>query len=233
MNGTRKALAAVAFVLLSAAATATIARSQAGGAPLLAGSIFKIALGDKHSIPVVGADVYLHPAGTTDPDAWLGPNLTDVYGRFTFYNVPQGRYLLRIYSGTLHLWEQVVELPATLQPIVIRDVRVVYYPKAIDGGKVDLALQASGLPYERVNGSVTQATNMVWFGDNVALSDVKTLTKALLSAGVQIRAVRRFAVGNDWRAKVIEIGSSPSHVADPPLSVAALNSATDFPRAHP
>lgn len=200
--------------------------------PSLVGSLYKIASTSSQATPVVGASVYLHPNGQND-DVWIGPNLTDARGRFAFYNIARGSYVMRMYSGTIRLWQQLVTVPGNIPPIVVSDVRVVYYPKAADSGVVDAVLNKIGLPYDKGVGSNDLTTNIIWFGDQVSLEDVRTVADALLKAGVQLRAIRRFHVGNDWRAKVIEVGASPQHVSGPTLTIAVVDSASDFPRAAP
>jgi hypothetical protein len=222
-------------LLLAACMCAATGRPTLAGdaAPVLAGSLFKIASDETRSTPVSGAAVYVHPAASRNADDWIGPNLTDVYGRYSFSNIPSGQYLMRIYSGSIHLWEQVVAVPSKLAPIVVRDVRVVYYPKAADGTTIDAILAKLPLPTDRATSRSTLATNTLWFGDRVNLSDVKLVAGALVSGGVQLRAIRRFNVGGDWHAKVIEIGASPQHVSDTTLTVREIDAARDFPRANP
>jgi hypothetical protein len=140
---------------------------------------------------------------------------------------------MRIYSGSIHLWEQVVTVPSKLAPIVVRDVRVVYYPKSADGTTVDAILAKLPLPTDKAPPRSALATNMLWFGDRVALADVKLVADALVSGGVQLRAIRRFSTGSDWHAKVIEVGASPDHTKDNVLTVREIDAAKDFPRANP
>lgn len=214
------------------ATASSVARSQSSGTVSLAGSLFKISAGQTQSTPVSGAAVYLHAPGAAAAD-WIGPNLTDLFGRYEFYNLPPGLYAMRIFSGTIRLWEQVVTLPAKLPPIVIRDIRVVYYPKAADRGLVVAVLEKLNLPYDQAAPSSNLATNTIWFGDGVALSDMRAVANALIQNGVSLRAIRRFTIGNDWRAKVIEIGASPAHVTGATLTAAEVNATSSFPRAEP
>jgi hypothetical protein len=204
----------------------------------LSGSLYKTTNGRADAVAVVGSAVYARALAASDSDAWLGPVLTDEYGRFAFVGIPAGNYLLRMYSGdrTTLLWQQTVQVPEALAPIVIRDVRIVYYPKTVDGTTVDNALLGVGLPYDHSNRTDfynPHATNTVWFGDNVDLENVKTVADALLRAGVHLRAVRRFTDGSGWKAKVIEVGSSPQHLTGPDLKMSTVDSARDFPRANP
>ena len=209
-------LCAVTLLLAAGVFAATGQRAIAGdAAPVLTGSLFKIAKDEPHSTPVSGAAVYLHPITSKNDGEWIGPNLTDIYGRYSFSNIAGGQYLMRIYSGSIHLWEQVVAVPSKLAPIVVRDVRVVYYPKAADGTTIDAILAKLPLPTDRATPQSTLTTNTLWFGDRVSLDDVKLVADALISGGVQLRAIRRFNMGSDWHAKVIEIGASPQHVRTP------------------
>lgn len=229
MNAPR-ALAACAAALLLLVAQASRAQTVRSAPPVLAGAIYKLAYGDTKSVPVAGASVYLHPAASHDDAAWIGPNLTDAYGRFTFQGPANGEYLLRIYSGTLRVWEQVVQIPATLAPIVVRDVRVVYYPKSSDGATVAGVLQKLAFPFDKADSVNAIPTNTVWFGDRVAVQDVKTIANALLQAGVNVRAIRRFHDGADWRAKVVEVGASPKRMTGPAMQPKDVDGSKDFPR---
>ena len=199
-------------------------------APVLAGSVFKLAYGDRISVPVAGASVFLHPADSLDDKSWIGPNLTDAYGRFTFQGPATGRYLMRIFSGSMRLWEQTVQLPTKLDPIVVRDVRVVYYPKSADSAIVLAVLEKLAFPFDKAVSVNAIPTNTMWFGDRVSVSDVKTIAGALLRGGVNLRAIRRFHDGSDWRAKVIEIGANPKRITGAALDPKDVDASKDFPR---
>lgn len=77
-----------------------------------------------------GQRVYLY---SNRPSRWIGPSITDSYGRFAFYDLSPGVYLLRIYpptfrgrptdsstSGKQYLLQQEVKVPGRVQPIVLR-----------------------------------------------------------------------------------------------------------------
>lgn len=223
---TRRVIALVTFSLMSIFGPVLADAPKRG----VTGSLFKLGTGEPRPTAVVGASVYLHRADPSKGDDWIGPNLTDLYGRFNFPNVESGKYLLRIYSGTIHLWEQTVEAPTIVEPIVIRDVRVIYHPKAADAERIDAILQKLALPYDHAPAHYTFATNTIWFGDQVAMSDIKLVANAMLKGGVAIRAIRRYEAKSDWWAKVIEIGSSPDHTTGHVLTPQEVNAASDFPR---
>ncbi len=66
-----------------------------------------------------------YPAGGYEVFLWFGrmwsfPVVTDSYGRFAFYNVRPGSYLLRIYNrNRVQVWEQNIIVPIQLTPIVL------------------------------------------------------------------------------------------------------------------
>ncbi len=202
--------------------------------PDITGSVYFAGSKGQEAKAIVGASVFVRPANLTTDQAWIGPVLTDPYGRFTIDNIMAGTYLLRVYGASrTRLWEQVVAVPVTLRPIIVPDLTVLYYPKSADGSLVDKALQNLGYPYaqrESINGL---PTNIIWFGDAVQLPDVKKIATALIQNGVQIRAIRRFSDGGGAKAKIVEVGASPQHIAGRVLTVADLRLVKDFPRARP
>ncbi|HEV2643937.1 MAG TPA: hypothetical protein VGT98_14590, partial [Candidatus Elarobacter sp.] len=131
---------------------------------------------------------------------------------------------------TVRVWEQVVQLPTKLAPIVVRDIRVVYYPKSTDGTAVAAVLAKLAFPFDKADSVNAIPTNTVWFGDRVAVQDVKAIADALLQAGVNVRAIRRFHDGGDWKAKVVEVGASPKRMTGDALSQKDVDGSKDFPR---
>jgi hypothetical protein len=60
------------------------------------------------SKPVPGCQTFLYNPSS----GWIGPSITDAYGRFAFYNVPRGEYVLRIFDGSGHqIWNEAVVVP--------------------------------------------------------------------------------------------------------------------------
>lgn len=215
---------------------ATLALSFGGAeadAPSVSGALYKLGMGAQHSQPVRGASVYVHAAGQPATAAWIGPNLTDQYGRFAIYNLAPGQYLLRIFSSTIRLWQQTFVVPpeAKLGSIVIPDVRLVYFAKPGDADIVAETLENLGLPYDSEPPKSTVPTNAIWFGDSVPLEDVRKVSLALLAAHVRLQAILRFSVSNDWHAKILEVGSSSAVAGKPAIGASAINEARTFPRA--
>lgn len=86
--------------------------------PSLAGSVYQNARVGNSANAVAGAYVYVHTASEVS-GAWTGPALTDAYGRFTFPKLGAGTYLLRVFIGNQRVWQQTVNVPGKLPPIVI------------------------------------------------------------------------------------------------------------------
>jgi hypothetical protein len=83
--------------------------------------------------PLPGYRAYLY---SRPSNRWIGPSITDSYGRYAFYDVAAGTYLLRIYPagyrGELtqnpskpavqpYSWQQEVKVPGQVRPIVLRN----------------------------------------------------------------------------------------------------------------
>jgi hypothetical protein len=198
----------------------------------ITGALYKLTMGKTKSQPVAAASVYIHAAGQPSA-AWIGPSLTDQFGRFTFYNVPPGQYVLRIFSSTIRLWQQTLNVnpEAKLGSIVIPDVRLVYFTKTSDPSNLAEALSEVQLPYDSEPGKLKIPSNTIWFGDEVSLAQVKKVAMALLGVHASLRAIRKFAVSNDWHAKIIEVGSDPSLAGGRTLSASEVEQAKVFPQA--
>ena len=109
MNRRRLAALLVALAFLVAP---VMAKAQS---PSLYGSLYRQAPGAGAPTPVRGLEVYLYSARTR----WVGPAMSDGYGRFAFFNVAPGRYLLRVYSEKRVVWQGEVTVPGQVEPIVL------------------------------------------------------------------------------------------------------------------
>jgi hypothetical protein len=87
--------------------------------PTLSGAVYVVPFASSRSAkPVLGYRVFVSIATSDAP--WIGPAFTDEYGRFVFYGLAPGKYLLRIYDANgRRLWQQIVAVPGTLQRIVV------------------------------------------------------------------------------------------------------------------
>lgn len=85
--------------------------------PSFSGALYVLSPGSANATAAPGYRAYV---SLTSGTSWQGPAVTDEYGRFSFYGLASGSYLLRIYDphGT-RVWQQVVEVPGTVPRIVI------------------------------------------------------------------------------------------------------------------
>lgn len=103
------------FAILFAGALS--AQSQQQG---ITGSIYLYNEAGGNPIPLSGYEVYLYDRQS---QKWMGPSITDAYGRYAFHGIQEGSYLLRIYmSGTnwrQQVWQQEVQGPGEVKAIVL------------------------------------------------------------------------------------------------------------------
>lgn len=67
------------------------------------------------SVPITGAQVLLF-----NGSSWIGPSVTDTYGRYAFYNTPPGTYLLRVIIKGKIVWNETVKAPSANHVVVLR-----------------------------------------------------------------------------------------------------------------
>lgn len=97
---------------------AALALVGASGPYSIAGAVYQGGSGPTSSA-VPGATVYVHDANNASA-AWMGPIVTDTYGRFTFGGLASGSYLLRVFRTKVQVWQQVVPVPpGRPDPIVV------------------------------------------------------------------------------------------------------------------
>jgi hypothetical protein len=219
----------------------TSSYAQTVGTGSLSGSFYQYVPG-KPAPAFPGLRIYVALLiNASDPNAgvgaWIGPSLTDNFGRFTFGGLPAGIYLLRAFSGKQRVWEAdsaVSGTARTLAPIVIAvhdpSTTIIYYAKPVDEQKVRSKLTALGFAFVEHPAKSKSATDTVWFGDAVALADVKLVACALIEGGVRIRAVRRLPDGGGIKKTEIQIGAMTGVDSKSIMTVQQIESANDFPR---
>jgi hypothetical protein len=99
----------VLFFLFTAV---TAAQPQTGN---LYGLLYRQNPSGSYPIPLSNYEIHLYARST----GWIGPSLTDRFGKYAFYNVPPGRYLMRIQFRNRQVWQQEVQVPGTVSPIVL------------------------------------------------------------------------------------------------------------------
>jgi hypothetical protein len=86
----------------------------------LKGSVYLFAPQGEDPTPVSGYEVKLYDMQQKKA---LNPSVTDAYGRYAFFGIPSGRYILSIIKTGPHwrqfLWRQEVTAPGAVAPIVL------------------------------------------------------------------------------------------------------------------
>jgi hypothetical protein len=93
-------------------------RAVSAELPVVSGSVYVYQAGGSRPAAAVGHRVYLYNKAT----GWIGPSVTDNYGRFAFYHVSPNKYLLRIYyrdTKTQPFQAQITVPPALVRSIVL------------------------------------------------------------------------------------------------------------------
>jgi len=79
----------------------------------VSGSVFRAG---QNATPWPGLRVYIHGAQGN----WIGPSITDGYGRYAFSGLTyQKQYLLRVYDGGQLKWQQELSGPENVPPIIL------------------------------------------------------------------------------------------------------------------
>jgi hypothetical protein len=88
-----------------------------GGSPLsLSGTLHVFMPGSPQPLPAARYQMFLYSPRL----GWSSPSFTDGHGRYAFYGVPPGPYLMRVvnYKNSV-VWEQQVGVPSQVPPIVL------------------------------------------------------------------------------------------------------------------
>jgi hypothetical protein len=111
-------------------------------------------------------------------------------------------------------------------------VTVQYFPKDVDGNKVESALLELGFTFDKKRAPVSSIpTNSIWYGTPVSIEDVKLVALTLIRAGVQITAIRPFADNSPRKtAALIQVGADVAVANKAPLSVEGIRDASRFAR---
>lgn len=111
------------------------------------------------------------------------------------------------------------------------DVIIRYYPHLPDEKIVeslsDLGFYLHQRPTE-VN-QLEEATNSLFYGDNVPLRDIQLVAYELIKRGAKIRQIKMSRFHDDWKANSIEIGADASAEK---LSVLSLEDIQNFSKAN-
>lgn len=106
----------------------------------------------------------------------------------------------------------------SLSGAALQDIQVQYFPKNVNGDRVISSINNSGMHVVVKPTVNAMATNCIWAGDKVTPAEVKIVAYALMRAGVDVKAIRRFKDGRGEKQRVIEVGSAPDLVNKQALS---------------
>lgn len=108
-----------------------------------------------------------------------------------------------------------------VQPESRTDVVIRYYEKEKDGDKI-FRLRALGFyVHERPTSEKFDqyASNAIYYGDKVALEDIKMVAYTLMRQGVDIKTIEPSQFFSDWKAHSIEIGADDTMQDAPSLTL--------------
>jgi len=100
----------------------------------------------------------------------------------------------------------------------LQDIQVQYSPENVNGARVISSINNSGMHVVVKPPANAMATNCIWAGDKVTPAQVKIVAYALMRAGVEVKAIRRFKDGTGDKQRVIEVGAAPDLVNKQALS---------------
>lgn len=103
----------------------------------ITGSLYLYNAAGGNPIPLAGYEVYLYDI---QAQKWMGPSITDAYGRYAFYGIQEGRRLIRIYMSDTNwrqrVWQQEVQGPGELKAIVLSSLyRIIPHAEYAKTGK--------------------------------------------------------------------------------------------------
>jgi len=112
------------------------------------------------------------------------------------------------------------------------EISVQYFPKDVDGKKVESALEESGFSMDRRQAPVSDIpTNAIWFGSVVSIQEVKLVAYTLIRAGVPIKTIRPFTATSPRRDQaLIQVGADRAYVDKDPLTVDEVRGLSQFTR---
>jgi hypothetical protein len=112
-----------------------------------------------------------------------------------------------------------------------RGITVEYFPKNVDGTKVEAALMELGFTVRKAPPIVRELpTNAIWFGMPVSAEDVKLVAMTLIRAGVEIKAISCVPAHlvAKRNAPLIQVGADSGIVSWPALKVETIVATKQF-----
>ena len=112
-----------------------------------------------------------------------------------------------------------------------KDITVQYFPKDVDGNKVESALMELGFTLDKRRAPLPGVpTNAIWYGSPVNIEDAKLVALTLVRAGIQIKAIRPFADYSPRRdVALIQVGGDVALLNSPAMSVDSIRKTPKAP----
>lgn len=111
-----------------------------------------------------------------------------------------------------------------------RRIVVQYFPKNVDPDVIEKTLSALGFTFMTGVPQQQGATNAIWFGTDVPLSDVKLVALTLVRAGVDLKTIKPFRRSHPVpdRNLLIQVGTDGDFSEQPSLTINQISNAPGF-----
>jgi hypothetical protein len=111
-------------------------------------------------------------------------------------------------------------------------ITVEYFPKNVDPVVIRNTLSSLGFTFREGTPQQRGATNAIWFGQDVPLSDVKLVALTLVRAGVDLKTIRPFRKSHPVpdRNFLIQVGTDAEFSGKTSIGVSEIANATAFTR---
>jgi len=109
-----------------------------------------------------------------------------------------------------------------MNPQSTAQIRIEYFPKDVDGRIVNSTLRNAGFNLSQKKPVNNFKTNAIWVGDSVSDDEARFVALVLFRAGVDLVTIKRFENGKGIKAKLIQIGASPTNVGKTALPLNSI-----------
>lgn len=112
-------------------------------------------------------------------------------------------------------------------------ITVQYFPKGVDPIVIRNTLSSLGFTFMEGVPQQRGATNAIWFGNDVPISDVKLVALTLVRAGVDLKTIRPFRKRHPVadRNLLIQVGTDEEFAGKPVMTIGDITSASTFTRS--
>lgn len=109
-------------------------------------------------------------------------------------------------------------------------ITVQYFPKNVDPDVVEKTLSDLGFTFVKRVPQQQGATNAIWFGEDVPLSDVKLVALTLVRAGVDVKTIKPFRRSHPVQDRnlLIQVGTDGDYSEKPSMTIKQIVEAPGF-----